>query len=265
MGLIDNNGNWIGEDTILVQLGDVCDRGDHSKEIFSSLMKWQNQAPDFGSALYFIIGNHEIMNIFGHYEYNGPNEYADFETITEKNGEKAHHNAFFKGGWLYKWLIKQHAVLKIDTFIFGHGDLPITLYNCRWNDLNRSIIDDLRSTTITEFMARPPMTLYDPENSILWGRQGQMFPVPDYESYLADFLSLNEATLYICGHTPSENGRFKLLHNNRYLCVDSGVAYMPYGAGGEAAVTIENNILKAHYFESGSIITDEILNMKNFV
>ena len=63
--LVDENLDWIGGKTHLVQLGDILDRGDKAKEAFDLLMKLEKQAETAGGMVHVLIGNHEEANITG--------------------------------------------------------------------------------------------------------------------------------------------------------------------------------------------------------
>jgi hypothetical protein len=63
--LIDDELNWIGGNTHLVQLGDIMDRGDDAKKIFDLLMELEKQAETAGGYIHVLIGNHEEINILG--------------------------------------------------------------------------------------------------------------------------------------------------------------------------------------------------------
>jgi Calcineurin-like phosphoesterase len=79
-GLIDGNGNWSGENTIFVQLGDMLDRGSKGKQSLDLLMQLEKQAPKKGGRVYPLLGNHEVLNIIGDLRYVTPEEFSNFAT-----------------------------------------------------------------------------------------------------------------------------------------------------------------------------------------
>src|SRR4051794_16035672 len=77
-GLIDASGHWAGGKTILVQMGDITDRGADSLKIVRSLQQLQREAPRKGGKAIVVLGNHEAMNLIGDNRYTTPGEYAAF-------------------------------------------------------------------------------------------------------------------------------------------------------------------------------------------
>lgn len=67
--LIDKNGDWLGKDSILVQMGDVIDRGDYSWKAFELLQKLQSQARNSHGNVVRLLGNHELMLLEGNYRH----------------------------------------------------------------------------------------------------------------------------------------------------------------------------------------------------
>lgn len=62
-GLIDDDRRWIGGTDILVQTGDMLDRGAEAKEVAELLMDLQSQAAAQGGRTVVLMGNHEAMNL----------------------------------------------------------------------------------------------------------------------------------------------------------------------------------------------------------
>jgi hypothetical protein len=61
--------SWIGNDTILVQCGDVLDRGSEELACFSLLAKLSQQAVQVGGKVICLYGNHEALNAMGLFQY----------------------------------------------------------------------------------------------------------------------------------------------------------------------------------------------------
>jgi Calcineurin-like phosphoesterase len=161
-GLIDARGHWTGGKTILVQLGDVTDRGPDSLKIIRSLQRLQKEAPRAGGKAIVLVGNHEAMNLLGDNRYTTPGEYAAFadsqsaarrDRVYEVN--RAQLEAFYRAkdpkvtpnqvraawiaehplGWvehklawspsgeLGSWAARNPAVMKIGGTLFAHGGI----------------------------------------------------------------------------------------------------------------------------------------------
>ena len=107
--VIDNNNNWIGSDTVVVQVGDQIDRcrfsgtscalpqstpDDEASDlkILNYFTKLHNQAQKKGGAVYSIIGNHELMNV------NGDMRYVSYENVKEFNNYKKPDNTIIEDG-----------------------------------------------------------------------------------------------------------------------------------------------------------------------
>ena len=76
-GLIDVWVDWSGKDAVLIQTGDVIDRGPHSVEAVQFLRQLQARAMAAGGRVVRLCGNHELMLLQGNYKY------ADFDNPEE--------------------------------------------------------------------------------------------------------------------------------------------------------------------------------------
>jgi hypothetical protein len=69
---------WIGGDTILVQCGDVLDRGSQELECYSLLTRLSREAQYEGGRLILLWGNHEVSNAVGKFHATtGDSEYEE--------------------------------------------------------------------------------------------------------------------------------------------------------------------------------------------
>ncbi|EPS74617.1 hypothetical protein M569_00136, partial [Genlisea aurea] len=91
----DGRDLWIGGQTVLVQVGDILDRGEDEIAILSLLKSLDIQAKAIGGAVFQVNGNHETMNVEGDFRYvdsGGFDEcdhFLEFLEICENNWEKA--------------------------------------------------------------------------------------------------------------------------------------------------------------------------------
>ncbi len=239
LDLVDDALEWRAEDTVLVQIGDVCDRGEESRQVYECLMRWQADADRFRSSVHFLLGNHEVMEMFGFDRDASLEEIQGYAVDPDSPGYLEHHAAFAPDGWLYEWLIKQRGMISVGPVIFGHGDLPVAFQNRTVDEIDREIIHDVREyapirTVSTENF---PDSLFTEESSLIWCRQSR-----DSEPYswaIQSFLRLNHAAVYVCGHTPSVEGRFTIKTDGRYLCIDTAMGFENRGIGRRSALIIE--------------------------
>ena len=69
-GLVtDKGGSWRGGKAVLVQIGDVLDRGVGEVEILLRLNSLKAQARNAGGDVVCLVGNHEVMNYEGDFRY----------------------------------------------------------------------------------------------------------------------------------------------------------------------------------------------------
>ena len=89
--LIDEANRWTGGNTLLVQTGDLLDRGADVRPVMDLLISLQSQAEASGGKVVVIMGNHEAMNIFGSRHDVNPKAYASF---AGSESEERRHQAF---------------------------------------------------------------------------------------------------------------------------------------------------------------------------
>ncbi len=131
-GLIDADHRWTGGDTVLVQTGDVLDRGDDEQRIVDLLVELKEQAKAAGGVVHTLHGNHELMNAAGDFRYVTPGGFADFEDAPglsfEDSGlsrfprpQRARAAAWLPGGAYAKKIAQNPVVLVVGDTVFAHG------------------------------------------------------------------------------------------------------------------------------------------------
>ncbi|KAI4383893.1 hypothetical protein MLD38_009683 [Melastoma candidum] len=88
-GVLSSDGlhSWTGNHTVVVQLGDILDRGENEIAILSLLRSLHEQAKPQGGAVFQINGNHESMNVEGDYRYADAGAFDECASFLDYMGE----------------------------------------------------------------------------------------------------------------------------------------------------------------------------------
>ena len=116
-GIIDDRQQWAGGKTILVQTGDMTDRGAGMRAALDLLMSLEKQASDAGGRVHALLGNHEVMNLVGETRDGSPEIFATF------GGEEALREAFGPRGRYGRWLRSKPVIAKVDDSLFMHAGI----------------------------------------------------------------------------------------------------------------------------------------------
>ena len=101
-GLVDAKRQWIGGTTVLVQTGDIFDRGPKVREALDLLMRLEEEARRAGGRVEALLGNHEVMNLLHEFRDVSPASYAAF---ADARSESRRQRAFDD----YAKLVKERA------------------------------------------------------------------------------------------------------------------------------------------------------------
>jgi hypothetical protein len=176
--LVDKDGRWIGGEAVLIQAGDVVDRGPDSLQIIQDLMRLQNEAQHAHGQVIALVGNHEAMNLTGDLRYVSAGDYAAFvdsrsarrrENVYESNkktietayrqrdpqlngdaikqawfqatplGSIEHRIAWAPSGAIGRWIVGNPAIVLLDGNIFVHGGISPAYIPKPIEEINRQV------------------------------------------------------------------------------------------------------------------------------
>lgn len=230
-GLIDNNYHWCGENAHVVQVGDILDRKirdteytdeDSEFKIISLILTLQLESYTAGGGFHPVIGNHELMNILGIFDFVSPMGMKHFKN---KDGRKE----YFKiGNNFCKYLAcGWNPIIKIGDYIFCHGGLSIEIANKYSIETINYIMRDTLYGNSKHLDKIYFNELFLDPNSILWNRTYSINLYPNKEYYeneiLNKILKIYNAKYLVVGHTPQDNG-IKSRFNGKVFCVDTGMS-----------------------------------------
>ncbi|KAK7195370.1 serine/threonine phosphatase [Novymonas esmeraldas] len=113
--LIDNRNHWIGEDTFLVQLGDILDVGPDDIRIVRLLMKLREEAQAKGGDVVELLGNHELRNFRGDYTAVDP------ASLAADGGQAGRDALLSNTSDVGQYLRTRKAIFRYGPFLFMHG------------------------------------------------------------------------------------------------------------------------------------------------
>ena len=253
--LINNSNMWIGNNTILVQLGDqidskrdrdIDDRPD-DLPILEFFTKLHMQAIKHGGAVYSLLGNHELMNVLGDFRYVSTNnkKYPVLDWIANLNCDeqlvsvpkdptKIREWAFKPGNPLANFLAcTRVGVLIVGEILFVHaGVVPELASKYGVKDINNIVRLWLQNKYKDHFSTNQEKNdIIDGNDfSPFWNRFFGQIPSDKPNSSLEckefdkvmKFWNVNKM---IVGHTPQINKGINSVCNDRIWRVDTGQSY----------------------------------------
>ena len=94
-GLINEQRQWTGGNTILLQLGDLIDRGPKPRQVLDLMLSLEAQSEKAGGHVVALLGNHEMMNLMGDLRYVSVGNYASFADGESENRRQAALHQYF--------------------------------------------------------------------------------------------------------------------------------------------------------------------------
>ena len=136
-GLIDASRRWTGGRSVLVQTGDMTDRGKGMRAALDLLMSLEKQADRAGGAVHAVLGNHEVMNMVGELRDATP---QIFETF---GGEAAMRAAFGPNGHYGRWLRRKPIFARVEGTVFMHAGIGPDYIKPSLEELSKNVLREI--------------------------------------------------------------------------------------------------------------------------
>jgi hypothetical protein len=284
-GVLDRRDRWVGGKTILIQTGDVLDRGADSRRSVDLLRRLERDAPRDGGRVLALLGNHEFMRIVGDWRYVSPGELRAFRTAdSEELRERVHATAaeeaarralqekrlfnradyrrkfmedvpagyiemrlaFDAGGEYGRWVRERPTVVKVNGILFMHAGISEKMAPLGCAGINAAVSKEMASLPIPADQV--PALLSSTEDGPLWYRGMATEPEDTFAPTLAAILSRLNARAIVIGHTPILKGRITQRFGGRVLTIDTGMLNGEFFPGGVAsALEIQGDAFTAIY------------------
>jgi len=220
--------NWIGGNSVLVQTGDIMDRGPDSLGVFHLFKLLSEQARDAGGCVLQLLGNHELMNLVGDFRYAEDLETAAFGGL-EKRRDSVGPSAPL-GKHLRSLPIVASVTQRLSsgtnfTTVFAHAGvdprLAARMSIAQMNSLVRNAFHGASESEIRHLYGTWPILL---DKGPLWTR---VYAYPDNHmvcSMLNAALNALNGDRMIIGHTIQIAGKPTIRCHGRLVLADTGMS-----------------------------------------
>ena len=261
--LVDAANKWIGGRTILVQTGDIVDRGADSLKIIRQLQKLDGEAKRAGGRVIVLMGNHEAMQVTGDLRYVSPGEYAAFadrnskarrdaafdanakaiidfyhqrdpslspkairaEWITTNPlGKVEHVAAWSPSGELGQWAASLPAAVKVGDTLFVHGGISANYALVPLVEINR------RARVAMQAGDASDAAIINDQMGPLWYRglvtragEAPATGRPTIDNELDGALLGQGVKRLVIGHTPELRG-IAIQRGGKLIQIDTGIS-----------------------------------------
>jgi hypothetical protein len=286
-GLVDGRQRWSGGRAVLVQTGDVLDRGSDSRRVLELLRRLENEASRAGGRVVALLGNHEIMNMMGDLRYVSAGEYAAFRTpdstdlrdrlyqIAAANAENRARGsnqpfderefrklffdatplgsvelqlAFAPRGEYGPWLRGHPAVARVNGVVFVHGGISPADASLGCEGINKAVAAELTAPAEVVAAGAPADRLSTREDGPLWYRGLALGSESELGPAVQAMLDQLNARAIVIGHTVTETRRIATRFGGRVIQIDTGMLSGDFFPNGRAsAIEIRNGRVTAVY------------------
>lgn len=237
-GITDAQGQWILKDAIVVQTGDLTDRGPDGLPLLEWIRDLESQAANHNSQFIVLLGNHEVMNVQGDWRYVSQADVVSFGGLEERK------KAFATGGEWSAWLSDKDAVLQLGDTVFVHGGV-----SRQFARPAKTLSEEVRQA----MLGASDRTVLGSEGPLWYRGYWQQTEAMACEE--AKFvLSKLGAKRMVMGHTTQRDGQIHSRCNGVLFAIDTGIS-RHYGEH-PSALRITGSRVEALY-ATGAVLLSE--------
>lgn len=240
--LIKKDLSWCGGATVLIQMGDIPNRGPEPRRAMDLVLGLQEQAREAGGDVVWLLGNHEVLSTLAHEAYVTAEEYMEFageeelenyfhersrfqfqflgapradgrvppmggvlKAWEEANapGKEEYRRAMGKDGYYGKVIRRLPVAMRYGEILFVHGGLSL-----KWAEQGILGLERMRHAAWAERPTSyeqldPHSILRDPLGP-LWNRVYCMASAAKVGSELKESLALTGTKRMVVGHTRTD-------------------------------------------------------------
>jgi Calcineurin-like phosphoesterase len=284
--VIDNRNRWSGRRTVLVQTGDVLDRGPDSRKAIDLLRRLERDAQRAGGRVVSLLGNHELMRLVSDWRYVSAGEIEAFRngdsaqlrdrvlaTLNEQAAQRAKaegqehdreayraqflkevplgmielRQAFGPQGEYARWVRERPTVARINGVLFLPGGISSEIAGLGCEGINAAVAKELAALPPPEEAAS---LMASSETGPLWYRGLALQPEEELAPVLPAILDQMKARAVVVGHSTVLPGRIVARLDGRVILIDTGMVGGEFYKGGvPSALEWHGNTMTAIYLD----------------
>jgi hypothetical protein len=284
--VIDNRNRWSGRRTVLVQTGDILDRGPDSRKAIDLLRRLERDAERAGGRVVSLLGNHELMRLISDWRYVSPGEIDAFRTadsapfreqvlatLSEQAAQRAKaegqvhdpaayreqflkevplgmielRQAFGPQGEYGRWIRERPTVARINGVLFLHGGISPEIAPLGCEGINAAVSKELAALPPPEQAAT---LMSASETGPLWYRGLALQKEEEIAPILPTILDQMKARAIVIGHSTVLPGQIVARLDGRVILIDTGMVGGEFYKGGvPSALEWSGNALTAIYLD----------------
>jgi hypothetical protein len=226
-GALGDGDRWTGGNLVVVQTGDVLDRGDDEEAIIDLLESLDREARREGGAVHALNGNHELMNAYLDFRYVTPGGFSDFEglatvdpadsVLAALEPEQRLRAAVFRpGGPMALRMARRNTAVIVGESLFVHGGILPEHVEWGLDEMNEAVRAWLRGEIPQPEWIRGDL-------SPVWTRLYSSEPDAAACDTLAGVLDGLDVQRMVVGHTVQSTGITSFC-GGRVWAIDVGMA-----------------------------------------
>jgi hypothetical protein len=284
--VIDNRNRWSGRRTVLVQTGDVLDRGPDSRKAIDLLRRLERDAQRAGGRVVSLLGNHELMRLISDWRYVSTGEIDAFRnsdseqfreqvlaTLNEQAAQRAKaegrvhdpatyreqfmkevplgmielRQAFGPQGEYGRWIRERPTVARINGVLFLHGGISPEIAPLGCEGINAAVSKELAALPPPE---QASTLMSSSETGPLWYRGLALQTEEEVAPVLPGILDQMKARAIVIGHSTVLPGQIVARLDGRVILIDTGMVGGEFYKGGvPSALEWSGNTLTAIYLD----------------
>jgi hypothetical protein len=284
--MVDNRNRWSGKKAVLVQTGDVLDRGPDSRKALDLLRKLEGEAQRAGGRVVALLGNHELMRLVSDWRYVSQGETdafknaesvdlreralsvfsAEAEKISKTAGKPfdpaSYRDQFMKEvplgslemrfafeakGEYGAWVRQRATVARINGVLFLHGGISEPVSMMGCEGINAAVRKDLQSVPVP--LEQVASLFSASETGPLWYRGLANDPEETLAPTVDVILERMQARAIVIGHTTIA-GKITPRLGGKVIQIDTGMVNGEFYPGGVAsALELQGDKATAIYLD----------------